>query len=320
MTSFSFGGYINTIQCSTIYIQYNKNTSYINLSLRNYIKSILSELNKNKNNVYINPYEYIYNTFDANTPSVCTLSGHSASFFIYIELLNHYHFHFTDKVRSLHISEPESSKAFKHYRNNNADVIYNLSVTKMSVKRIYTIYNKHAHSLDFITGNLDYIEENNMNSLIYEMMLAICLQKQGGHLILKLSDTFTELSIEVLYILNFLYKDVYLMKPVSCNANNNTKYLVCVKFKMVSNLNDIIHHLLKHLDFSRKICRLLNNDVPSIFIDKVIELNLIFGQKYIEQIKNIINYRPNELHLDTIKKTHLSKCMKWCKKNNLPIN
>ena len=112
------------------------------------------------------------------------------------------------------------------------------------------------------------------------------------------------------------------MKPLSCDPNNNTKYLVCVNFKMVTNIKELINKCLHTLDLNKKIGSIFDGFVPVIFIDKIIELNLIFGQKYIEHMKHIINnqYKPSDLQRDTIKKTYLSKCMKWCKKNNMPIN
>jgi hypothetical protein len=323
MTSFSFGGYINIIQSKHINIQYNLYKTYINLSLRDYTESIKQELNiTDKSNDYLNPYDYIHIQFDYNTKPVCKIINQYPSFFILIELLHHYEFNFSNKIRSLHIADKGFCNAFKYYRNRTDDILYYLSGLKINTKRINNIYHKYAHSIDFMTGNLEYNEEDTINSLYYQIVLAMCLQKQGGSFILKIMDMCTGLSIELLYLLNYLYSDMYLIKPLSCDPNNNTKYLVCINFKMVSNIKELIHRCLFSLDMNKQIGSIFDGIIPVIFIDKIIELNLIFGQKYIEHMKHIINNKnkPSELQLDIIKKNYLSKCMKWCKKNNMPIN
>lgn len=321
MISFSFGGYINIIQSKHIHIQYNQPHTYINLSLRDYSKSIMLECIKEDNNIF-NPYEYIYTPFDAFTPPVCKFSASHNSFFILIELLHQFDFLFEDVIKSIHIDSPGFIEALDYFRNQPKDIRHKLSTHNMNLKKLTYLYNKYAHSIDFITVCIDYNEDDTLNYIYYQILLSMCIQKQGGTLILKIGDTFTGLSIDILYLLNYLYDELYLTKPFVSDQNDSSKYLVCINFKMVSNIKDIIHKCLNTLDMSQPITRLFNGFIPIIFIDKIIELNLIFGQKHIEHIKHKITnkLKPSELQIDIIKKTYLSKCIKWCNKNNLPIN
>ena len=70
-----------------------------------------------------------------------------------------------------------------------------------------------------------------------------------------------------------------------------------------------------------EILRSFKSNYTSSILNK--EVNAIFGQSQIENIMNIINYikdtSRNEKQ-ELYKKSYLNKCIKWCKKYNLPIN
>jgi hypothetical protein len=92
---------------------------------------------------------------------------------------------------------------------------------------------------------------------------------------------------------------------------------------MVHNLKKILDKFIENYD-SYKITNIFKDDflMSNHFIEKMIEINSIFGQNQIENIVSILNYivddGKNE-KTEQIKKTHLSKCAKLCKKYNLPI-
>ena len=53
------------------------------------------------------------------------------------------------------------------------------------------------------------------------------------------------------------------------------------------------------------------------------EINSIFGQSQIENILSILTHIMDDSKHDKqeqIKKSYLGKCVKWCKKNNLPMH
>jgi hypothetical protein len=65
-------------------------------------------------------------------------------------------------------------------------------------------------------------------------------------------------------------------------------------------------------------------DMPinNIFIDKLKEINSIFGQCQIESIISTLNYISNSNHQESFdnKRSHIGKCIKWCQKNKMPID
>ena len=93
---------------------------------------------------------------------------------------------------------------------------------------------------------------------------------------------------------------------------------------MVNNINDIYANIFEHFHKikTNSLSSILNVSISNHFLDKIKEVNSIFGQTQIENILNIINYTMDDKNdkQDQLKKSHLSKCVKWCKRNNLPIN
>jgi hypothetical protein len=118
-----------------------------------------------------------------------------------------------------------------------------------------------------------------------------------------------------------LYDEVIIVKPLSSRPANSEKYIVCLRFKMVHNLKKILDKFVENYD-SYKITNIFKRPMSNHFIEKMIEINSIFGQNQIENIVSILNYIVDDGRnekIEQLKKTHLSKCVKLCKKYNLPI-
>jgi 23S rRNA U2552 (ribose-2'-O)-methylase RlmE/FtsJ len=223
------------------------------------------------------------------------------------------------------------------FLNKNPNIIIEKGFDKTgnlySIENLEYIYKNYKHSIDFITGDggfdfsIDFNkqEENSLNLIISEVFYAMILQKKGGSFILKMFDTFSSLSIEILYLLCYLYENVYITKPLPSRPANSERYIVCNNFKMVHNLNSLIENIFNkfYLIKTNNVVSIMNTPISNCFIEKIKEVNAIFGQSQIENIMNIINYikdtSRNEKQ-ELYKKSYLNKCIKWCKKYNLPIN
>jgi len=200
-----------------------------------------------------------------------------------------------------------------------------------SKENLLYIYDKYKHSMNFITGdggfdyslNFNYQEEESLNLIFAQIIYAICLQKKHGSFVLKLFDTFTTLSVQFIFLLNYLYDEIYIIKPVTSRPANSEKYIICKNFRMVTNLDNIIQNILLNYDniINHKLTNLLNIDIPNYFLDKIKEINSIIGQSQIEHIQCILNYildKNKKMNLENIKQSHIIKCIRWCKKNHLP--
>jgi len=224
-----------------------------------------------------------------------------------------------------------------HFLNKSRNVIIEKGIDMTgnlyNIENLEYVYKKYKHSMDFITGDggfdfsIDFNkqEENSLNLIVAEIFFAIVLQKKGGSFVLKVFDTFSSLSVQLLYLLCYLYENVYITKPLPSRPANSERYIVCLNFKMVPNIEKLIQNIFNkfYLIKQNNITSIINNEISNSFLEKINEVNAIFGQSQIENIMNILTFiqdkNKNEKQ-ELLKKSYLNKCIKWCKKYNLPIH
>jgi 23S rRNA U2552 (ribose-2'-O)-methylase RlmE/FtsJ len=203
------------------------------------------------------------------------------------------------------------------------------------LENLLYVKEKYSHSMDFITadGGFDYSldfnsqEENSLNLIFAEICFAIVMQKKGGSFIIKMYDTFSSGSMELIYLLSYLYEEIIVTKPSPSRPANSEKYFVCLNFQMKPNTEKIIGKIIENYNLiqSSKFTNIIHTPLSNHFLDKMKEINAIFGQSQVENIHSILSFiydknNNNSEYLEKIKKSHLNKCIKWCKKYNLPIN
>ena len=159
---------------------------------------------------------------------------------------------------------------------------------------------KYGGTMDFITadGGFDFSidfnnQETNIAALLFaQMCYALCLQKQGGHFVLKIFDCFMDHTVDILYILSSMYENVYIIKPNTSRYANSEKYMVCKNFLMANDsvffpfLRDTFQKMLAPPSTNPPlyITRFLRTPVPIYYIYRLEEYNAIFGQQQIENI------------------------------------
>ena len=77
------------------------------------------------------------------------------------------------------------------------------------------------------------------------------------------------------------------------------------------------------LSSGKQLISLFNFDLPYIFINKIEEINAIFGQQQIENIHytiTLISSKHKQDKIDNLIKLNIQKCVQWCMKNNVEIN
>jgi 23S rRNA U2552 (ribose-2'-O)-methylase RlmE/FtsJ len=193
-------------------------------------------------------------------------------------------------------------------------------------------FKKYNNSMDLITadGGFDFSQDFNKQEvtslkLIYaQVCYAIAMQKKNGTFILKVFDLFTQTSLDILFLLSCLYKNVNIVKPNTSRMANSEKYIICKNFKLETS-NMILFELFKSFDYlntSMNLKRILNIEIPHYFINKIEDCNSLFGQLQIENISSTLNlidnYRTDKI--ESLKKYNISKCISWCQKHNLPYN
>uniref|UniRef100_A0A5K4F8I5 Cap-specific mRNA (nucleoside-2'-O-)-methyltransferase 1 n=1 Tax=Schistosoma mansoni TaxID=6183 RepID=A0A5K4F8I5_SCHMA len=82
-------------------------------------------------------------------------------------------------------------------------------------------------------GGFDVSSQYNLQEVMSKQLyLCQCLcalinLRPGGHFLTKLFDTFTEFTIDIIYIMGYLFEEIYIIKPVTSRPANSERYLVC---------------------------------------------------------------------------------------------
>jgi 23S rRNA U2552 (ribose-2'-O)-methylase RlmE/FtsJ len=193
-------------------------------------------------------------------------------------------------------------------------------------------YNLYVSSMDFITGDggIDYSidfnrqETSSVKLIISQIAYAIAMQKKGGTFVLKIFDVFTQITMDILYLLSNLYTTIHMIKPFTSRYANSERYVVCKDFR----LQDPAPFLQKFKDIfnvinsDKIISRILAIDIPYIFLNKLEECNIVFGQQQIENISNTLSLikETKKDKIDSLRKHNIQKCIIWCQKNKIPYN
>lgn len=104
-------------------------------------------------------------------------------------------------------------------------------------------------------GGFKWLDENMQEQEAYALLLgeivaAISVQAKDGSFVLKLFESFTTLTLKMLYIVTSFYDESYIFKPYTSRPSNSEKYLICKGFKfdqsskelqkMISQLEDVL--------------------------------------------------------------------------------
>ena len=142
--------------------------------------------------------------------------------------------------------------------SNYSKIVNNIKITDSSILDVDTIHQiksslkEQRGDLIIADGSMTWNNDNYMEQeayiLIYsEILAAISLQAKDGNFVLKIFETFTHVTIKLIYLLSSFYDEVILYKPYFSRETNSERYLICRKFKSVSDLDKKIKILEKTL-------------------------------------------------------------------------
>ena len=199
-------------------------------------------------------------------------------------------------------------------------------------------FEKYGSSMDLITADggfdfsLHYSEQERVsaNLIFCQIAFALAMQKPGGDFIIKFFDTFSEISLHLLYLLSNFYDNVSFVKPVTSRYANSEKYVVCQTFRppvhvQLEEFTKKMYQIMSTLADSNLLLRkLFNIDLPYLYVNRIEDYNSVLGQQQIENIDmtlGFIDTTNNKFDkLDHMKKIHTQKCVAWCQKYGMPHN
>jgi len=177
-----------------------------------------------------------------------------------------------------------------------------------------------------------------IKNLLLVLLIMTKYQSNNGISIIKLDGIFYKIIIDVIFIFTSIYEKVYLNKPSISNITKGERYIVCkhLNYAKVSDTNLLMQledqledqlqdYLMvsKSTDQKMHLHSLIKNEIPYYFLNKIEESNSVIGQQQLEAYDQVINIFKNKNKndkIDSLKRSHIQKCIQWCEKNQLPHN
>ncbi len=117
-----------------------------------------------------------------------------------------------------------------------------------------------------------------------ETLIALRILKKGGHFIMKNYDICNKGMLDILTILNKVFKKVDVMKPVTSREMNNENYIVCINYKKDNNIINEITKMIEHMWENKN----------QLIIDSIFDDNKS-PYKYVRQSKQKLLYQKRKL-------------------------
>ena len=150
--------------------------------------------------------------------------------------------------------------------------------------------------------NKNYIEQEAYGLILGEILSAINILNKDGSFVLKVYDTFTHITIKIIYLLTSFFDTVYIYKPFTSRNTNNEKYIVCKGFNY-NHKDPSIVKKIKPLEEALIKCRsdhYINDMFPKFILD----------DKEIEPFKYI------NIMLVNVQQIYINKVITYIKSNN----
>lgn len=189
-------------------------------------------------------------------------------------------------------------------------------------------YDKYKSSMAIITGDggfdfsSDYNQqENNSRKLIFvEILYIISLQKKEGSSIIKIYDSFSQFTVEAIFLLSSFYKKCNIVKLNTSRVANSEKYIICKGFRYenIDSYYPIFYNMIKELESHDTLSSFLTVHIPLYLLSTIEEINNLLGAlqiNYILKIIHAIQFR----HMNP-NKTNIQKCIAWCIKHDIDYN
>ena len=231
-----------------------------------------------------------------------------------------YHFsliHKDKKITTIHITDTDNSEFVK------TTLAIRLKLSKTSLKNdeyiiisqkeiknndFYKKFNKNIkinvpEEADLITTEINSFdntgiltEQKALTIYIENLINVLHFQKDGGNLVFKIFETYTQCSLNLIEFLKTFYSKVYFSKPLTSYKNNYEKYLICKNFKksiatkqLLQKLENLLDEIEKNKEF--KIFNIFKDiEIDNNILEEYINLNSTFEMCKFEGLTDIMKY------------------------------
>jgi hypothetical protein len=173
-------------------------------------------------------------------------------------------------------------------------------------------------------------QDNKLYALTCVHILEVILREveTNDSIVITLDHLFIKPVIDFIYIVTTMFQKVGFTKPTISNPTTFEKFLICQHFsfdsKQISRLQTQLTQVKTSLQINDSLCiaSLLTMELPAIFLNKIDDINVIFGQAQLETLHQIIslkNSKNKDERIETMQKNGIQKSTQWCEKFEVPF-
>lgn len=208
----------------------------------------------------------------------------------------------------------EFKKAYsrvKIYEQDGGDLTSLTSINK---------FEKFAKKSDLITAdggfifqNENYQEQEAYRLILGEIITAFKTQKIGGAFVLKIFETYTDISIKIFDILSSVYEKTFIFKPFTSRPSNSERYIICKSFKgidssIINKLESFLFDMNEHENIGLYLSDFMENYKVSKKYKNAFNLSSIhFSNSQHISINNIISYINSNNYFGDVYHEYLNK-------------
>lgn len=297
-------------------------------SMYNYLSELKSKAHVlNEKWIYYNSYMWLYlpttlkNECVSNIPHIFEENIFVHSNIILYEMIEMF------SVLHLYLFNEQPTINVCHFGNNS-------EIFGGSVKYVFNFHGKDVNCCDrkkkdFITIDATCERDNEYSiskTALFFICKALLIQRKRGVLILKIGDCFTKLSLDIIYFLSSFYEKTYFMKPTVSFLASGFRYVICKDFRndrlceKTQGFLNTLHQQMTNSIESTFILRILHEQIPVMFSNRLEEINSILGQPRLEYIHQCLTQyeQCNDKTGHTIP-NDVRKCVDWCLRFKVPI-
>lgn len=124
-----------------------------------------------------------------------------------------------------------TAKKYKSRDNGDITDVKTISNFKKDIKKTKKYADLVTADGGFEWENENYQEQEAYLLVLGEIVAALRVQAKGGTFVLKLFETFTDVTIKMIMICSMFYEESFIFKPFFSRSSNSERYLVCKGFK-----------------------------------------------------------------------------------------
>lgn len=175
-------------------------------------------------------------------------------------------------------------------KTNKGD-LYEISNIKYLINTLVSKNIKFITCDGGFTENCDFAAKEQLHHklIFHEIITSLFILSNGGVLVVKIFDIFTELTFDFLYLLSFLFEYTYICKPDTSRPTNSEKYIVCKNYdkSKFTCIQDFIKQLC-YKDINNYSSFVYKNNIEKKFTESIKNINEILMERQITTINAII--------------------------------